>query len=150
MDCDGLKDRTSTSSNTSYCTSLRAEALQRDVHCVVTLAHRDDCDAAHIIPRSKGPKVVFIIKKCDDPDISFKYIRRVLRNRYKCYDLRDPPELTRDIDDILNGVLLGKSLHSMLGRGAVAFIKVDIYIENYWLGAIIIQPLDSKFRFGTH
>ncbi|KAI0252791.1 hypothetical protein BJV78DRAFT_1281379 [Lactifluus subvellereus] len=110
VDYEGLNDRITTTSRTARRSNFREEVIQRDgFFCVITQQSGEHCDAAHLIPWSKGDK----------------YIDRVVRDRSPFY----PPSLRliTGIDDVLNGVLLGKNVHSMLASGEVAFLKTPNY-----------------------
>ncbi|KAI9454441.1 hypothetical protein F5148DRAFT_428034 [Russula earlei] len=120
IDDQGLSDRNtilSVSESSSTMADLSGQSsnrraftqavLRRDRPvCVVTQAHRRICDAAHIIPHSKGDE----------------YIANVFRLRSRNGEV--PPS---SIDDVTNGVLLRKDLHAMLGYGEIAFIKTPNY-----------------------
>ncbi|KAH9965169.1 hypothetical protein BC827DRAFT_1126222 [Russula dissimulans] len=110
VDYKGLNDRVTSTVHTARGSSFRESILRRDGRaCVVTQAEKEDCDAVHLIPRSKG----------DD------YIAKVLQLRFP----RDNSAPLSDvgIDNIVNGMLLAKTLHSQLGRGVLAFIKTPNY-----------------------
>ncbi|KAI0246116.1 hypothetical protein BJV78DRAFT_1348806 [Lactifluus subvellereus] len=78
-----------------------------------------DCDAAHLIPHSKGDE----------------YIDKVVRDRSPPYH---PSPSISEIDDVRNGVLLSKDVHSMLSGGRVAFLKTP----NYGLEPTDIRRLE--------
>src|SRR6266404_2379597 len=66
VDHHGLKNRTSVASSDSMCRTsvFRPAITRRDGCCVVTGEDVEDCDAAHIIPRSKGDAVGFFVGFC--------------------------------------------------------------------------------------
>ncbi|KAH0826930.1 hypothetical protein J3R83DRAFT_4536 [Lanmaoa asiatica] len=116
VDYQGLNDRITSTERTSRRESFRRDVLLRDGSCVVTGRNAHACDAAHLIPRSKGDE----------------YIARVVQKRSHLYT--PPPSIT-GIDDTQNGLLLDKALHWRLGVGEVAFLKTP----NYGL-----EPTDIK------
>lgn len=62
VDHQGLNDRLTSTARTARSNHFRGDVIQRDGHaCVVTLAAEDLCDAAHLIPRSKGDEVGFVV-----------------------------------------------------------------------------------------
>ncbi|KAH9036199.1 hypothetical protein EDB85DRAFT_2288403 [Lactarius pseudohatsudake] len=124
IDHEGLNDRlTSTSRRENF----RKEILARDKEfCVVTREPADDCDAAHLIPRSKTDK----------------YIQRVVEDRSSLYGGTTP--MIRSIDAIENGVLLVVDLHRKLGRGDVAFLKTP----NHGLDPTDIPRVEPSDRQG--
>ncbi|KAI0245803.1 hypothetical protein BJV78DRAFT_1277371 [Lactifluus subvellereus] len=100
VDYEGLNDQITTTK----------EVIQRDgLFCVITQQSGEHCDAAHLIPWSKGDE----------------YIDRVVRDRSPLY----PPSLPliTGIDDVRNGMLLGKDVHSKIADGRVAFLKTPNY-----------------------
>ncbi|KAI9566886.1 hypothetical protein HD554DRAFT_2193715 [Boletus coccyginus] len=109
VDYTGLNDRMTSSSQTSLRYNFRDDVGQRDGGvCVITGGAGEHCDAAHLIPKSK----------------SDEYMERVVNDRSPLY--RSSPSIS-GIDDVQNGVFLGKDVHSRLGRGWVAFIKTPNY-----------------------
>ncbi|KAH8994530.1 hypothetical protein EDB92DRAFT_287366 [Lactarius akahatsu] len=66
-----------------------------------------------------------------------EYIQRVVRDRSSCYHRGSLPQIS-GIDDVQNGVLLAKSVHSMLAQGAVAFLRTP----NYGLDPTDIPRVD--------
>ena len=67
MDYCGLNERMTTSTLTLRRHKFRDEILERDgLFCVVTGHEAILCDAAHLVPRSKGDNVTFTTKVlCD-------------------------------------------------------------------------------------
>ena len=62
VDYDGLNDRITTTEGTGRRSDLRADVVRRDgPACVVTQVEEADCDAAHLIPHSKGDEVRFVV-----------------------------------------------------------------------------------------
>ncbi|KAH8994519.1 hypothetical protein EDB92DRAFT_286656 [Lactarius akahatsu] len=127
IDHEGLNDRLTSTDQTPRRENFRKEILARDKEfCVVTREPANDCDAAHLIPRSKTDK----------------YIRRVVEDRSSLYGGTTP--MIRSIDAIENGVLLIVDLHRKLGRGDVAFLKTP----NYGLDPIDIPRVEPSDRQG--
>ncbi|KAI9465246.1 hypothetical protein BJY52DRAFT_1220925 [Lactarius psammicola] len=97
VDHRGLNDRVTTigssTSQTKCRPDFRGEVEQRNGSCVATRS-ADDCNAAHLIPSSKGNNSIPV-----HPEVS-------------------------GINAVENGVLLTKTVHSALDRGVVAFIKI--------------------------
>jgi len=59
-DLQGLNDHITSSSLTQRGADFREHISDRDGdHCVATAVEAEDCDAAHIIPLSKGDEVLF-------------------------------------------------------------------------------------------
>jgi hypothetical protein len=62
VDYEGLDDRITTTEGTSRRGDLRADVIRRDgPACVVTQVEGRHCDAAHLIPHSKGDGVRFVV-----------------------------------------------------------------------------------------
>ena len=62
VDHEGLNDRSTTTEGTSRRAHLRDDVIKRDgPACVITQAGEKHCDAAHLIPHSKGDKVRFVV-----------------------------------------------------------------------------------------
>ena len=62
VDYEGLNDRKTTTEGTARLADFRGAVLRRDGHaCVVTQVGEHDCDAAHLIPHSKGDEVRFVV-----------------------------------------------------------------------------------------
>ena len=59
VDYNALNERITSSSQTQRRSNFRRDVLERDgMFCVFTGETQDVCDAAHIIPRSKGDEVL--------------------------------------------------------------------------------------------
>ncbi|KAI9453975.1 hypothetical protein BJY52DRAFT_1286604 [Lactarius psammicola] len=107
VDYEGLNDRVTSTVPSDRPNDFRDDVIARDgTACIVTRHPAGHCDAAHLIPRSKGDG----------------YIQRVVEDRSSCYRGGSLPSIS-GIDDVQNGVLLSKSVHSMLAKGEVAFLK---------------------------
>jgi hypothetical protein len=62
VDHEGLNDRLTCTAQTPRHQDFRYNVMQRDGDvCVVTQTGRVGCDAVHLIPRSKGEKVRFVV-----------------------------------------------------------------------------------------
>jgi hypothetical protein len=58
IDYEGLNDRITTTEGTERRWDFRQDVIQRDgPACVITQMEEEDCDAAHLIPHSKGDEV---------------------------------------------------------------------------------------------
>ncbi|KAH8988298.1 hypothetical protein EDB86DRAFT_2051219 [Lactarius hatsudake] len=126
VDYECLNDSMTSTDQTSRRDNFRRKILARDgSFCVVTRDVEGSCDAAHIIPRSKGDE----------------YILKVVRERWPLYDNEDPPPEIR-IDEVENGVFLAKNLHAKLGIGEVAFLKTP----NYGLDPTDIPRVEPSDR----
>jgi hypothetical protein len=65
VDYQALNDRITSSEQTTRRSDFRRSIIQRDGDfCVITGTPGPICDAAHIIPRSKGDEVPFKIDSC--------------------------------------------------------------------------------------
>jgi hypothetical protein len=65
VDYEGLNDRTSLEGSTRE-GGFRNSIMQRDgPACVVTEVQKAACDAAHLIPDSKGNEVKFVVSSYD-------------------------------------------------------------------------------------
>ena len=63
VDIEGLNDRITTTEGTARRRAFRDDVLRRDgPACVVTQVGERDCDAAHLIPHSKGDEVRFVVR----------------------------------------------------------------------------------------
>ncbi|KAH9050864.1 hypothetical protein EDB83DRAFT_2226420 [Lactarius deliciosus] len=123
VDYQGLSDQAATSSVTTDCpNNFRDKIIARDgLACIVTRIPVEHCDAAHLIPWSKGDE----------------YIQKVFEDRSSCYR-HMPLSPISGIDDVRNGVLLTKTVHSMLAHGEVAFLRTP----NYGLDPTDIPRID--------
>jgi hypothetical protein len=62
IDHQGLNDRLTSTAQTPRSNNFREDVIRRDGHaCVVTEEEEDLCDAAHLIPRSKGDEVRSVV-----------------------------------------------------------------------------------------
>ncbi|KAI9450077.1 hypothetical protein F5148DRAFT_987257 [Russula earlei] len=114
VDYEGLNDGSISSSRTLPSKTFRGHVIRRDGCCVVTGA--EECDEAHLIPRSKGDEVSFVV------------------SLYNCLMTSARPPSNVGIDNIINGILLRKDLHSRFVYGEFAFIKAPFQsISNYGL-----------------
>lgn len=107
VDHQALNDRVTSSDMTPRRHNFKGDVLDRDHHCIITQVYAIDCDAAHIIPKSKG----------DD------YIQNVISLRSRLYPSSDSLPSHVGINDVRNGMLLSKGLHAAFARGDFAFIK---------------------------
>ncbi|KAI9566897.1 hypothetical protein HD554DRAFT_2329523 [Boletus coccyginus] len=109
VDYAGLNDKVTSSSQTPRRSDFRDDVGRRDGGvCVITGAAGEHCEAAHLIPESKGDE----------------YMDRVVSDRSSLY--RSSPSIS-GINDVQNGVFLNKEVHSRLGHGWAAFIKTPNY-----------------------
>ncbi|KAH9025430.1 hypothetical protein EDB85DRAFT_217922 [Lactarius pseudohatsudake] len=112
IDLHGLNDRKTPTTDMNKRTSkFRESVMARDKLCVITQESLDDCDAAHLIPKSKGND----------------YIQKVIEQRSPLYG---HTTTISGIDAIENGVFLSKTIHSKFGRGDVAFLKTPNIISG--------------------
>jgi HNH endonuclease len=123
VDREGLNNRLMATNQTLCCPDFRNDVMRRDgPSCVVTQLAEEGCDAVHLIPQSKGNEVSFVINSHNYWMMLFQYIKGVIKCRSPG-DNSAPPRGV-GIDDVRNGMMLQKTLHLMLGKGAVAFMKV--------------------------
>jgi hypothetical protein len=62
VDYQGLNERLTTTEATTSRRDFRADVVDRDgPACVVTQVEEGRCDAAHLIPHSKGDEVRFVV-----------------------------------------------------------------------------------------
>ncbi|KAI0287669.1 hypothetical protein BC826DRAFT_1042991 [Russula brevipes] len=106
VDNQGLNDRITSSVLSDRCSLFRSAVALRDGNrCVITRWAASHCDAAHIIPHSKGDE----------------YIQLVIADRRALYE----EEISSmDIDSTQNGIFLTKTLHSQFGKGHSQFLKI--------------------------
>ncbi|KAI0291859.1 hypothetical protein BC826DRAFT_1186743 [Russula brevipes] len=108
VDPHSLNDRTTTSVLTLRRFDFRGAVALRDGHlCAVTRDDAPFCDAAHVIPHSKGDE----------------YIQRVITDRRVLYENVDPEISSMDINSTQNGIFLAKTLHARFGKGSSQFLK---------------------------
>ncbi|KAF8482447.1 hypothetical protein DFH94DRAFT_365059 [Russula ochroleuca] len=120
VDYKGSNDQITSSSLTDHHYNFREDVIHRDgLFCVITQHPAEHCDATHLIPRSKGDE----------------YIKKVVQDHSPLYH---PSPSISGIDDVQNGVLLWKGVHSFLFTGEVAFLKTP----NYGLNPTDIQRLE--------
>ncbi|KAI9438928.1 hypothetical protein H4582DRAFT_1877448, partial [Lactarius indigo] len=128
VDYEGLNGTMTSTDRTPRRNHFRREIMDRDGElCVITRDVPECCDAAHIIPMSKGDEYIFT----------------VARDRWPLYENKDPPPVIR-INDVENGVFLAKHLHAKLGIGEVAFLKTP----NYGLDPTDIPRVEPSDREG--
>ncbi|KAJ7823269.1 hypothetical protein B0H13DRAFT_2125696 [Mycena leptocephala] len=117
-DTDILADRTSAAESRKG--KFRKRLLRRDRRCVFMQAshmhkyrmvRRADCDAAHIVPHSKGRQYIEILEDM--------------------HGVR-PSDKLQGIDDPRNGLMLSHPLHRSAGKGECAFLLAS----RYCLGVI--------------
>jgi hypothetical protein len=62
VDHEGLNDRLTSTAQTPRSNNFRADVIRRDGDaCVVSQQEGVDCDAVHLIPRSKGDEVRSVV-----------------------------------------------------------------------------------------
>jgi len=119
VDVQGLDDRKSdaysSNPNSESHEEFARHIEERDKMCVMSEAERYLCDAAHLIPRSKGDE----------------YIKRVTEARKDHEN-----DVIDSINDPRNGLLLATGYHRMLGRGYLAFLKTP----NFALSTNDVPP----------
>ncbi|KAN0130746.1 hypothetical protein V8E53_011421, partial [Lactarius tabidus] len=106
VDYQGLNDNVTSSDRTPRGHTFRDNIIARDGVCIVSRHVARHCDAAHLVPRSKGNA----------------YINKVTRDRSPLYGSQPP---ISDINAVENGVLLEAVLHRRLGTGEVALLKPE-------------------------
>ncbi|KAI0291825.1 hypothetical protein BC826DRAFT_911990 [Russula brevipes] len=103
-----VDDRITSSALTERGPRFRSAVALRDGNCcVITTRDVSYCDAAHIIPHSKGDE----------------YIQRVITDRRVLYEDVDPEISSMDINSTQNGILLSKELHAWFRKGHTQFVK---------------------------
>lgn len=114
--------------------------------CVFKGVDEDVCDAAHIIPRSKGDQVPFKVASYHPLTKSpLQYISQILQDHRHLY----APMLDLGINSVENGIFLGKELHAMFGKGKVAFPKVCGTVGQNSDAVNNRQFLDPQLCFGN-
>ncbi|KAN0082940.1 hypothetical protein V8E55_008735 [Tylopilus felleus] len=106
VDYKAFNDRCTSTAATPRHANFRGRICSRDVGCVITRSPSEECDAAHIIPRSKGSN----------------YISFVVDDRSSLYE-GSSLSLEHGINSIENGILLTKSLHAKFGMARIVFLK---------------------------
>jgi hypothetical protein len=71
VDHEALNDRITSSDRTSHHDSFRDDIIKRDGACLITQTPADNCDAVHLVPRSKGDEVSLRQSMCSLDDIIF-------------------------------------------------------------------------------
>ena len=62
LDYEGLNDRLTSTAQTPRSADFRDDVARRDGHtCAISQVAEEHCDAAHLIPRSKGEQVRFVV-----------------------------------------------------------------------------------------
>ncbi|EDQ99804.1 uncharacterized protein LACBIDRAFT_334685 [Laccaria bicolor S238N-H82] len=107
VDFCGLDDQITSNARTLRSSNFHRDIMDRDgPACVFTMMGEADCQAAHLLPKSKGDE----------------YIQLVLQDRQHLYNLdEEPVDLT--INSLENGLFLYVTLHNRFGRGSSAFLK---------------------------
>jgi hypothetical protein len=93
------------------------------------MVRRADCDAAHIVPHSKGRQVspLFSASPTQLTLVFMQYIE-ILEDKHGVR----PSDKLQGIDDPRNGLMLSHPLHRSAGKGECAFLLVS----RYCLGVI--------------
>ncbi|KAN0097128.1 hypothetical protein V8E55_001574 [Tylopilus felleus] len=107
---------TITSSDPTTRVDLRSQVIERDGTCVLTRFHSFNCDAAHLLPHSKGDE----------------YIDNYTHRRSRDTDGND---IVSEIDDVRNGILLNKVAHPNLGKN-IAFLMTP----NFAMSTADVDP----------
>lgn len=77
VDHEGLNNRLTSTEQTTCRYNFRGDVIQRDGHvCVVTQEAEEDCDAAHLIPHSKGDEVRLVVS-------SFNYLMMLFSSTWQ-------------------------------------------------------------------
>ena len=153
IDSNALNDRITSSELTLRSSRFRSDVIARDgPQCIFTATEAVACDAAHLIPKSKGDEVC-IQHHCSLLLLNLsQYIRTVLEDRLNLYETRSnesnesalEPQ-TLGINSIENGMLLRKDLHARFGHGLCAFLKVcDTRHEFQYLLNLVISRLQTS------
>ncbi|KAG9310796.1 hypothetical protein JVU11DRAFT_8648 [Chiua virens] len=85
------------------------EVLSRDAVCVFTGMTMPSCDAAHLLPHSKGDEYI---------------------ETYTLHRSRDPVDVVVDIDNTRNGILVNKALHPHLGTNVAVLMTPNFAIRT--------------------
>ena len=122
-----MDDRESNISSTRA-NIFRKDVRDRDQRCVGTGDDDELCDAAHIIPHSKGDEVrqIFLPVPLLGPYIPVKYISRLSAQRGGPGD----GSALNAIDDPRNGLLLATGVHRAFGLQRIAFLRVSYSIRS--------------------
>jgi hypothetical protein len=128
IDLNAVDDKITSSAQTPRRNGFRRDVMDRDGdQCVFTQDSALSCDAAHIIPRSKGDQVMFNLPSSSHPlqvlPIHFQYTAYVVEDRRHLYDPAQELD-TLGINSIQNGIFMRKDLHAKFGNGAIAFLRV--------------------------
>ena len=131
VDCFGINERVSSTSTSTTTTGRRDftdRVWARDQTCVITGAPQLICQAAHLIPRSKGDNVRVTF--------SFRYEFLMLQTSICLMSLAFGRESDNNlhlgsINDTRNGHLIQAGLHHLLDLGAVAFLQASSTIRYH-------------------
>ncbi|KAN0092517.1 hypothetical protein V8E55_003301 [Tylopilus felleus] len=107
---------TITSSDPTTRVDLRSQVIERDGTCVLTRFHSPFCDAAHLLPHSKGDEYIdtYTHRRSRDPDGN---------------------DIVSEIDDVRNGILLNAIAHRTLGKD-IAFLMTP----NFAMSTADVDP----------
>ncbi|KAI0002169.1 hypothetical protein BJV74DRAFT_894451 [Russula compacta] len=135
VDLNGLNDQITTTSLTQH----RSDFHHHDVAvrdgdcCVITKIEASICDAAHIIPHSKGDE----------------YIHFVISDRSVLYEVQEIPTDIK-INSTQNGIFLRTDLHSLLGYAQSSFLKIRETIILAFTPNFALNPADiPRVETGT-
>jgi hypothetical protein len=118
-------DRLTSTAKTRRAIDFRQKILSREEYGVVTEDEAEDCDAAHIIAVNKCDAVRSHLVR--PPVLNVKSESLLVaraRRSISTWSLPSAGLEISDIDDVRNGMLLSKTLHSKFRRGNVAFLRV--------------------------
>ncbi|KAI0245053.1 hypothetical protein BJV78DRAFT_1270029 [Lactifluus subvellereus] len=123
--------RIETSSQTSmHRDNFRADVEEQDGRrCVVTSVPHNVCDAAHLLPHSKGDM----------------YIETF--STYRRRDTSGTNDIVRDIDNVCNGLFVNVIIHCILGQH-VAFLKTPNFAMD--TTDVDLNADGAEERYTTH
>ncbi|KIJ97454.1 hypothetical protein K443DRAFT_9872 [Laccaria amethystina LaAM-08-1] len=121
IDFHAIDDRVTPSAQTLRSSTFRSDAMVRDgPACVFTFTEGSLCEAAHLLPKSKGDE----------------YIEFVLQDLQHLYDL-NKEFVDLGVDSVENGTFLSPGWHKIIGAGSSAFLKTP----NFALQPADIRPI---------
>ncbi|KAI0246989.1 hypothetical protein BJV78DRAFT_1249580 [Lactifluus subvellereus] len=110
--------------------NFRADVEERDGRrCVVTSAPHNQCDAAHLLPHSKGDM----------------YIETFSTHRRR--DTSGENDIVQDIDNVRNGLFVNVIIHCILGQH-VAFLKTPNFAMD--MTDVDLNADGAEERYTTH
>lgn len=135
IDSHGLDHLTSSQVTTESRDDFQDEVYGRDESCVITGQTVDVCEAAYLIPHSKGSQVCTLLIEYYRSLETAQYIQTVCCLRTG----NEQPEI-ENINDVRNGILLSVGIHRQFTRNGLAILRVSLQSYVYMHVGTHLEP----------